>query len=66
MLDTSNFNIGLAVIAFSFGVLGGAMLMAISVQNTWSYDAAQTECARFSPKTGHFEWIPTKIKVPSR
>ena len=41
------------------------MVGATSVQNTWSYDAAQTQCAQFNPKSGHFEWLPPKLDIPS-
>jgi hypothetical protein len=46
------------------GALIGSMVGATSVQNSWSYDAAQTECAQFNPKSGHFEWLPPKLDIP--
>lgn len=51
-----------AVICFILG----SMLGATSIQNNWRLDAAQTECAQFNPKSGHFEWIPKKLEIPHR
>jgi len=47
------------------GALIGSMVGATSVHNSWSYDSAQTECAQFNPKSGHFEWLPPKLEIPS-
>ena len=55
----------IAVASLFIGALVGSMVGATSVQNTWSYDAAQTQCAQFNPKSGHFEWLPTKLEIPS-
>ena len=42
---------------FTMGLLFGALLAASSVQDTWRLDAAQTDCARFNPEHGQFEWL---------
>jgi|TARA_R110002167_G_scaffold224773_1_gene430190 hypothetical protein len=57
--------IGIAVAALFLGALIGSMVGSMTVQKTWSYDAAQTQCAQFNPKSGHFEWLPPKLKIPS-
>jgi hypothetical protein len=54
----------LSIVVF-ISALVGAMLGASSVHSTWSLDAAQTQCAQFNPKSGHFEWLPPILKIPS-
>ena len=67
VLQMSEYKISVVLVGVSLfvGALIGSMVGATSVQNSWSYDSAQTECAQFNPKSGHFEWLPTKLEIPS-
>ena len=44
----------------------GTMFGATSVRNSWTLDAASTECAQFNPENGQFEWIPEILEIPHR
>ena len=62
----SEYKISVVLVGVSLfvGALIGSMVGATSVQNLWSYDSAQTKCAQFNPKSGHFEWLPPKLDIP--
>ena len=46
-----------AIICCAVCIFAGSMIGATAVQESWRLDAAQSECARFNPEKGHFEWL---------
>jgi len=43
--------------AFIIGIGLGGLVKGGTAEEKWQKNTAQTECARFHPATGKFEWI---------
>jgi len=43
--------------AFTIGLGLGGLAQGGATEKKWQKTTAQTECARFHPDTGKFEWI---------
>jgi len=43
--------------AFTIGLVLGDLVQGGAAEEKWQKTTAQTECARYHPDTGKFEWI---------
>jgi hypothetical protein len=56
MMNDRTSRIIVGLILFKLTLVIGSCVGASSVESSWKLEAAATQCAQFSPSTGHFEW----------